>query len=130
LQLVDLYTMAKSLGAALAPHLQPTTLARLVKLQPVAAAEEPARAAAAEAAGTLAEKPGESSAERQARIKKAAQGATDISGLVKSRKSQKPAMAALAEEGAPAANGNGLNRKRKLEDEDDAVSEKKVRFGE
>ena len=96
----------------------------------MAAPEEPARAAAAEAAGTLAEMPGESAAERQARIQQAAQGATDISGLVKSRKSQKPAMAAVAEEGAPASNRNGVNGKRKLEDEDDVVSEKKVRFGE
>jgi hypothetical protein len=103
LQLADLYTTAKSLGTALGPHLQPAT---------------------------LAEMPGESAAERQARIQKAAQGATDISGLVKSRKNQKPAMAAVAEDGAPAANGNGVNGKRKLEDEDDVVSEKKVRFGE
>jgi hypothetical protein len=39
-------------------------------------------------------------------------------------------MAAVAEDGAPAANGNGVSGKRKLEDEDDVVPENKVRFAE
>jgi HAT1-interacting factor 1 len=87
----------------------------------VAPAADPDRAALlAAAAGTLVELPGESAADRQARIQKAASGAKDISGLVKSRKNQKP---------APAAGGSAANGKRKLEDEDDATSEKKVRFG-
>jgi len=95
------------------------------------APEAPAQAAAAardEAAtsGTLVEMPGESAAERQARIHKAAQGATDISGLVRQRKKQKPAPAVEDR----AANGEGVgavNGKRKLED-DDVGSEKRVRF--
>jgi hypothetical protein len=126
-QLADLHTTAKSMVPSLAPHLLPSTVARLESLQPVVS-EEAAKAAAetAAAAGTLAEMPGESAAERQARIQKAAQGATDISGLVKSRKKAP----AVAQEAAVHANGNGVNGKRKLEDDDDVVSEKKVRFGE
>jgi HAT1-interacting factor 1 len=71
--------------------------------------------------------PGESAAERQARIQKAAEGANDISGLVRQRK--KPKAAAEAEE-QQAVNGNGVNGKRKLEESDDVGSEKKVRFDE
>jgi hypothetical protein len=125
-QLADLHTTAKSMVPSLAPHLLPSTVARLESLQPVVS-EEAARAAdETAAAGTLAEMPGESAAERQARIQRAAQGATDISGLVKPRKKAP----AVAQEGAVHANGNGSNGKRKLEDDDDVVSEKKVRFGE
>lgn len=127
MQLADLHITAKSLGGDLGKHLALSTVGRLERLAPVAPSATAAAALAA-ASGTLADLPGESAAERSARIQKAAQGATDISGLVKSRKSQKPA--AVANEAPGKANGSGVNGKRKLEDDEDAMSEKKVRFGE
>jgi HAT1-interacting factor 1 len=69
------------------------------------------------ASGTIAIVPGESTAERDARIKEAASKATDLSGLVRHKKKDKT-------EGAT----NGTT-KRKADDGDDTGSEgKKVKF--
>jgi hypothetical protein len=73
--------------------------------------------------GETVQKPGESAAERQARVDAVSATATDLSGLVKKKK--KPAAAISAKAGS---NGTSANGKRKLDDESDASEGKKVKF--
>jgi hypothetical protein len=69
------------------------------------------------ASGTMAPVVGESTVEREARIKEAASKATDLSGLVRHKKKEK------------VENGTNGSAKRKADDGDDTGSEgKKVKF--
>jgi hypothetical protein len=73
--------------------------------------------------GETVQKPGESTAERQARVDAVSATATDLTGLVKKKK--KPDAATSTKAGSNGASANG---KRKMDDESDASEGKKVKF--
>jgi len=73
--------------------------------------------------GETVQKPGESAADRQARIDAASAAANDLTGLV--RKKKPVAATEVKSESNGTDNGNG---KRKLDDESPAGEGKKVKF--